>query len=99
MKRTFIEVVLLGLVLWLGSSLGYHRGLHEERRAWEATEQTSLVAVTNKGRPTIQSSRHSYSNPHLLPLYHIAEPTGRAAETRINQPDPRTTQQYEHSSP
>ena len=87
------------LVLWLGYSLGYHHGLREERQAWEATEQTSLVTVTNKGRPTIQSSLHSYSNPHLLPLYYVAEPTGRAAEMRINQPDPRTAQQYEHSSP
>ena len=99
MKRIVIGGVGAVLMLWLGYSLGYHNGLREERRAWEATEQTSLVAVTNKGRPTIQSSRHSYSNPHLLPLYHIAEPTGRAAEMRINQPDPRTAQQYEHSSP
>jgi hypothetical protein len=38
MKSIVIGGVGAVLVLWLGYSLGYHHGLREERRAWEATE-------------------------------------------------------------
>jgi hypothetical protein len=96
--RFLIPRVAAVLALWLGYFLGYRHGLREERRAWEATEQASLSSVTNRGI-ILQGTRISYSNPHLLPLYYIAQPTGRAAERRMNVPDPRAERQYEHSSP
>ena len=98
MKRTIPAAVAAVLVLWLGYFLGYHHGLQEERRAWEATREVSLVSVTNRGIIT-QSTRWSYMNPHYIPLYFVAEPTGRGAKTVMNAPDPRTYRQYEHSSP
>jgi hypothetical protein len=97
MKSIMPAAVAAVVALWLGYFLGYHRGLGEERRAWEATKQVSLGSVTNSGIVR-QGIRVSYSNPHFLQLYHIAEPTGRAAESRLNVPDPRTERQYEHSS-
>jgi hypothetical protein len=77
--------------------LGYHHGLQQERRAWEATKETSLNSVTNRGIIR-QSTRISYANPHS-PLYFVVGPTGRGARTVVNTPDPRTYRDLEHSSP
>jgi hypothetical protein len=98
MKRILPAAVAAVLALWLGYFLGYHHGVREERRAWEATEQASLTSVTNRGIIR-QGSRVSYNNPHLLRVYYVAAPTGRAAERRVNVPDPRIERQYEHASP
>jgi hypothetical protein len=86
------------LGLWLGYYPGYHHGLREERRAWEATEQTAVTSITNRGIIR-QGSRSSYGNPHLLPVYQVVASTGRAAERKVNVPDPRIERQYERSSP
>lgn len=98
MKRTIPAAVVAVLGLWLGYYLGYHHGVREERRAWEATEQTTLSSITNRGIIG-QISRRSYGNPHLLPVYRVVAPTGRAAERRVNVPDPKVERQYERSSP
>jgi len=97
-RIVFGALATLAVVVALGAySLGYHHGLQVERRAWEATQVTSLNSVTTRGMIR-QSTRISYANPHY-PLYFVAEPTGRAAKTHVNTPDPRTYGQYDHSSP
>jgi hypothetical protein len=95
MKTTGIAAVLVALALWPGYYFGYHNGVEQERRAWEATKETSLISVTNRGLIR-QSTRISYANPHY-PLYFVAEPTGRAVKTVVNTPDPRIYRQYDHS--
>jgi hypothetical protein len=39
MKWIWTAIVSVMLGLWAGYNLGYHRGLREERAAWQATEQ------------------------------------------------------------
>jgi len=98
MSILFGTLATLAVVVAPGAySLGYHHGVQIERRAWENTRVTSLNSVTNRGILT-QSTRISYANPHS-PLYFVAGPTGRAAKTLVNAPDPRTYRQYDHSSP
>lgn len=95
----FGTLATLAIVVALGAySLGYHQGVQVERQAWENTRLTSLNSVTNNGLIR-QSTRTSYSNPHYSPLPFVAGPTGRAAETLANTPDPRTYRQYDHFSP
>ena len=86
-----------------GASLNAYEGCPEPqlsrctRRCGRVQQVTSLNSVTTKGMIR-QSTRISYANPHY-PLYFVAEPTGRAAKTHVNVPDPRTYRQYDHSSP
>jgi hypothetical protein len=95
----FGTLATLAVVVALGAYLlGYHHGVQVERREWENTRVTSLNSVTNEGIIT-QSTRTSYANPHYSPLPFVAGPTGRAAKTLVNTPDPRTYRQYDHSSP
>ncbi len=96
MIGTLAGVVAVGAVV--AYSLGYHQGVQVERRAWEATRETSLNSVTNRGRIT-QITRIYYGNPHYSSLPFVAPPTGRTAKTLVNTPDPRTYRQYDHSSP
>ncbi len=77
--------------------LGYHNALREERRAWEATREVSIVSVTNRGIVS-QGTRISYADPHN-PLYSVVGPTGRGTRSGLNAPDPRSYRQYQRSSP
>ena len=97
MKKLVIVAVGAVVVLWFGYSLGYRQGLREERGAWEATREVSLMSVTNNGRATI-GTRICYADPHH-PLYVISGPTGRGSRQSLNGPDPRTYRQYERWSP
>ena len=92
MKKIVGVAAAAVVVLWFGYSLGYHRGLREERGAWEATRGVSLISVTNNGRATA-ATRVCYADPHH-PLYVISGPTGRGARPNRNGPDPRTYHQY-----
>ena len=85
------------VVLWLGYYLGYHHALREERRAWEATREVSIISVTNRGVVN-QATRIFYSDPHN-PLYFVVGPTGRGARQVLNSPDPRSYEHYERSLP
>ena len=80
------------LVLWLGYYLGYHHALREERRAWEATRDVSIISVTNRG-VVWQATRIFYSDPHN-PLYSVVGPTGRGARSVLNTSDTRSYQHY-----
>jgi hypothetical protein len=105
-ERILAGGVAVAVLLWLsynlGYSLGYYHGhgngLQEEQQAWEATLQVPLNSLTNRIRTT-QSLRASCANPHRLPIYFVAGPTGRAARTVMNAPDPRIYRQYDHSTP
>jgi len=97
MKKMVSASVGAVVVLWFGYSLGYHHGLREERGAWEATREVSMISVTNNGRATA-ATRICYVDPHH-PLYVISGPKGRGAGPNQNGPDPRTYRQYERWSP
>lgn len=97
MKKLTIVVMGAVVMLWIGYGLGYHHGVREERGAWEATRQVSMLSTTNNGRLTA-ATRICYADPHH-PLYVLVGPTGRGATPNLNGPDPRTYREYERWSP
>jgi hypothetical protein len=104
MKRSSVigvAGILAVLAMWVGCSLGYHRGMQDERRAWEATRVMALykedAPLPDRGKLTILGptdkvmlDRHDhlrfyYTNPRSGII-------GYAAYRRTeNRPDPRTT--------
>jgi hypothetical protein len=85
MKKVLIACFLAAIVLWFGYSFGYHRGIREERRAWEAT---ATFDSDPAGR-----DRVCYRNPRAgVRLF--SGPWMNA----VNVPDPRVYKEYEHSS-
>ena len=88
MKKALTAGVIAVLVLWFGYSLGYHRGVREERQAWEATRTTEVLG-TNR-----HNVRVSYRNPRTGFVV-VSGPKTDA----VNVPDPRIYRQFKRSSP
>jgi hypothetical protein len=103
MKKLLAAGVLAVLALWIGYSHGYHQGVREERRAWEATASADPAgALTAGGKITLGNetahvriySDSVFRNPHSGPIIVMTRETAA-----VNVPDPRNYVRCEGFSP
>ena len=81
MKQALTAATLVLVALGIGWSLGYHQGLRQERRAWEACQQHVARDRDDRNSPAWAL----YRSPH------DGAQEGYDPIPRLNVPDPRDT--------